>query len=106
MSAIRSHVAYVATSAASPRVAYWAKTLSKFTSTQLLVQAVGVAAGILLVRTLDQREYAYFTIVFAILATMNILADSGISIGLSSIGGRVWQDRYRFGQLINTALRL
>jgi hypothetical protein len=27
----------------------------------------------------------------------------GISIALMSIGGRVWQDRYRFGQLITTA---
>jgi hypothetical protein len=27
----------------------------------------------------------------------------GISIGLISIGGRVWHDRYRFGQLITTA---
>lgn len=108
-SAIRNPLNFVATSATSPRFIYWVhwgKTLGKFTSTQLVVQAVGVATGILLVRTLDQREYAYFTIVFAILATMNILADSGISIGLSSIGGRVWQDRYRFGQLINTALRL
>jgi O-antigen/teichoic acid export membrane protein len=38
--------------------------------------------------------------------TMNLLADMGISIGLSSIGGKVWHDKYRFGQLINTALRL
>ncbi len=37
---------------------------------------------------------------------MNILADSGVGIGLTSIGGRVWQDPHRFGQLISTALRL
>jgi hypothetical protein len=35
--------------------------------------------------------------------TINVLADMGISIGLVSIGGRVWQDRHRFGQLITTA---
>lgn len=40
------------------------------------------------------------------MSTMNILADSGIGVGLSSIGGRVWQDPDRFGQLINTAMRL
>lgn len=90
----------------SPRLTYWAKTLGKFTTAQLVVQAVGVASGILLVRTLDQSEYAYFTIAFAMNATMNVLADSGISIGLSSIGGRVWKDPNRFGQLINTALRM
>jgi hypothetical protein len=38
--------------------------------------------------------------------TLNLLADIGISVGLISIGGRVWQDRHRFGQLINTALGL
>src|SRR6266567_1936133 len=57
-----------------------ANILSKFVTVQVAVQAMGVAIG--------------------------ILADSGISISLSSIGGRVWQDRERFGQLINTALRL
>ena len=36
--------------------------------------------------------------------TINLLADIGISVGLISIGGRVWHDRHRFGQLINTAL--
>ncbi|MDX6500268.1 MAG: hypothetical protein QOG23_3528 [Blastocatellia bacterium] len=65
-----------------------------------------MASGILLVRTLDQRQYAYFTIAFAMMSTMNILADSGIGAGLSSIGGRVWQDPDRLGQLINTAMRL
>jgi O-antigen/teichoic acid export membrane protein len=73
---------------------------------QLIVQAVGLASGILIVRTLNQREYAYFTIAFAMMGTMNVLADSGIGIGLSSIGGRVWQNPQRFGQLINTAMRL
>jgi O-antigen/teichoic acid export membrane protein len=99
-------MAFVATSTASPRFAYWAKTLSKFVSVQLIVQAVGAVSGILLVRVLDQREYAYFTIAFAMYGTMNLLADAGIGIGLSSIGGRVWQDSYRFGQLIKTAMHL
>jgi hypothetical protein len=39
-------------------------------------------------------------------ATINLLADIGISIGLVSIGGRVWNDPNRFGQLINTALHM
>jgi O-antigen/teichoic acid export membrane protein len=103
---IRDSLSAVATTASSPRTIYWVKTLSKFTTAQLVLQAIGVASGILLVRTLEQREYAYLTIAFAMQSTMNILADSGVSIGLSSIGGRVWQDPHRFGQLINTALRL
>jgi O-antigen/teichoic acid export membrane protein len=92
--------------APSPKVVRWAKILSKFVTVQVAVQLMGVASGILLVRTLSQKEYAYFIIANSLQATMAILADSGISIGLSSIGGRVWQDHFRFGQLINTALRL
>jgi O-antigen/teichoic acid export membrane protein len=38
--------------------------------------------------------------------TMNLLADNGISSGLTAIGGRVWHDRFRFGQLLHTAMRL
>jgi O-antigen/teichoic acid export membrane protein len=70
------------------------------------VQLIGFCSGILLVRWLDQREYAYFTIANTMQGTINLLADIGVSVGLVSIGGRVWQDRHRFGELINTALTL
>src|SRR5213079_279769 len=50
------------------------------------------------------REYAYFTIANSMQATLMLLADIGVSVGLVSIGGRVWQDRHRFGELINTGL--
>jgi hypothetical protein len=33
-----------------------------------------------------------------------LLADIGISTGLISIGGRVWHDRHRFGELIKTGV--
>ncbi|HMG04464.1 MAG TPA: hypothetical protein VK581_03325 [Chthoniobacterales bacterium] len=80
-----------------------AKIVGNFASVQVLVQLVGFASGILLVRRLEQNEYAYFTIANTMQGTMNVLADMGISIGLISIGGRVWQDQHRFGQLITTA---
>ena len=90
----------------SPKVIYWGKTLSKFISVQLVIQALAFASGIFVVRTLEQQQYAYFTIANTMQGTMNLLADSGISSGLTAIGGKVWQDRYRLGQLINTALQL
>lgn len=83
-----------------------ARMLTKFISVQVVVQLLGMASGILLVRALSAQEYAYFTIANSMMATISILADSGVSIGLTSIGGKVWQDRLRFGELINTALRL
>ena len=83
-----------------------ARVVGNFASIQVLVQGIGFASGILLVRYLDQREYAYFTIANTMQGTINVLADIGISIGLVSIGGRVWHDPHRFGQLIATAQKL
>src|SRR3954454_21318024 len=83
-----------------------ARIVGSFAVVQALVQAVGFASGILLVRRLNQQEYAYFTIANTMQGTINVLADIGISIGLISIGGRVWQDSHRFGQLIATAQNL
>lgn len=90
----------------SPGAVRWARVLSQFISVQVAVQVMSAASGILLVRALSHTEYAYFTIANSLQAAMAILADSGIGIGLSAIGGKVWQDPHRFGQLITTALRL
>jgi O-antigen/teichoic acid export membrane protein len=83
-----------------------ARVVGSFAFGQAGVQLISFLSGILLVRYLDQREYAYFTIANTMQGTINVLADVGISVGLVSIGGHVWQDRSRFGQLITTALRM
>jgi O-antigen/teichoic acid export membrane protein len=88
------------------RALHRARVVGKFAVVQGIVQMVGFLSGILLIRHLDQREYAYFTIANTMQGTLNTLADIGISVGLVSIGGRVWQDRNRFGQLIKTASHL
>jgi O-antigen/teichoic acid export membrane protein len=88
------------------RALHRARVVGNFALVQSAVQVIGFVSGILLIRHLDQREYAYFTIANTMQGTLNVLADIGISIGLVSIGGRVWTDRHRFGQLVNTALGL
>ena len=88
------------------RALHRARIVGNFAFVQAVVQVISFPSGILLIRHLDQREYAYFTIANTMQGTLNVLADIGISIGLVSIGGRVWQDRHRFGQLVNTALGL
>ncbi|MEY2519926.1 MAG: hypothetical protein QOF24_1685 [Verrucomicrobiota bacterium] len=88
------------------RALHRARVVGHFAFVQSVVQVIGFLSGILLIRHLDQREYAYFTIANTMQGTLNLLADIGISIGLVSIGGRVWHDRHRFGQLVNTALGL
>lgn len=84
----------------------WLPILVKFASIQAVVQVLGFAAGILIVRTLPKRDYALYTIGNTMLATILLLADSGISSALIAIGGRVWQDNRRLGSLLNTALQL
>lgn len=88
------------------RALHRARIVGNFAFVQGVVQVISFLSGILLIRQLDHREYAYFTIANTMQGTLNVLADIGISIGLVSIGGRVWQDRHRFGQLVNTALGL
>ena len=84
----------------------WFPILVRFTSVQVVVQALGFAAGILIVRGLPKREYAFYTIGNTMLATILLLADSGISSALTAIGGRVWQDDHRLGRLLTTTLQL
>src|SRR4029077_13220764 len=81
-----------------------ARRIGNYTLVQAAVQFIAFSSGILLVRWLPQHEYAFYTIANAMQATLMLLADIGISVGLVSIGGRVWQDRHRFGELINTGL--
>ncbi len=88
------------------RALHRARVVGNFALVQAIVQIIGFMSGILIVRTLEQREYAYFTIANTMQGTINLLADIGVSVGLVSIGGRIWQDRHRFGELINTALSL
>jgi O-antigen/teichoic acid export membrane protein len=90
----------------SPRILGWTKLLTRFLSMEAMVQALGFACGIILVRVLPKADYGLFTIANTMQQTMNLLADNGISSGLSSIGGRVWNDKFRFGQLLHTAMRL
>src|SRR4029077_12162004 len=83
-----------------------ATMLGRFVSFQIFAQALGVICGIFLVRTLGRREYALFTIANSMQGTMNLLADTGLSIGLTAIGGRVWQDRHELGRLVATTTNL
>jgi O-antigen/teichoic acid export membrane protein len=84
----------------------WVPILAKFALVQAFVQVLGFAAGLLIVRTLPKREYAFYTIGNTMLGAILVLADSGISSALTAIGGRVWQDSRQLGSLLNTAFQL
>ena len=88
------------------RALYHARIIGNVAFVQAVVQVLSFLSGILIIRSLPQQEYAYFTIANTMQGTLNLLADIGISAGVISIGGHVWQDRRRFGQLIKTGLHL
>ncbi|HJT82399.1 MAG TPA: hypothetical protein VJ719_14490 [Chthoniobacterales bacterium] len=88
------------------RAFYHVKIIGNLAMVQAVVQILSFLSGILVIRSLTQQEYAYFTIANTMQGTLNLLADIGISAGVISIGGHVWQDRHRFGQLVSTALQL
>src|SRR5215218_4811013 len=99
-------VARVKDAVRSPQLMNWTRLLTRFLTLEALVQGLTFACGILMVRALPKADYALFTVANTLQATMNLMADNGIGSGITAIGGRVWQDRFRFGQLINTAMRL
>jgi len=88
------------------RARRWGRTLTEFALVQGLVQLLLALAGLLIVRTMSKHDYAFYAIANSMQVTGNLLADLGIGIGVRSIGGRVWADRERFGQLVATALSL
>ena len=84
----------------------WMRLLAAFGSVQMVIQVLSFLSGILLVRYLSKSDYAWFTIANALVATLGLIADSGVSAALSSIGGTIWQDNSRLGSLVRTGLTL
>src|SRR6266481_1146877 len=85
------------------RLRRWAAVFIEFSLVQGVVQLVGVATGIVLVRFLTTEDYGLYTIANSVLGALVVLADGGIGTATLGIGGRVWQDPARLGGVINTA---
>jgi O-antigen/teichoic acid export membrane protein len=73
---------------------------------QSLIQALMAVSGILVVRYLGTREYAFYTIAAAAITAMAALSNGGILDGMSAIGGRNPDDESHLSRLIGTALSL
>jgi|SRR6266516_253031 len=85
--------------------ALWLRVLGRYVSVQVLVQALGFLSGIFVVHMLDKREYALYTIAGTMQGALNLLSDIGVSSALTAIGGKVWQDSGRLGQLVKSAVQ-
>jgi len=88
------------------KVLHWTKLISITGAAQIIVQVTGLITGILIIRLLPTKEYAYYTIANTMLSTMTILADGGISTGVMAEGGKVWNDKLKLGAVLNTGLFL
>ena len=88
------------------RIIQWGKLISITGSAQILVQTLALVSGILIIRLLPTKEYAFYTLVNTMLGTMGVLADSGVGDGVLSQGGKVWQDSTKLGSVIATGLDL
>lgn len=84
----------------------WLARAGQVAFAQLLVQFINAITGFMIVRSLAKTEYAWFTIVNTVSATLATVGDSGLSTGLLSSAGKVWQDQFKFSRLVSTALRL
>lgn len=85
------------------RARRWALVLASFVLIQMVVQAIGALTGLILVRSMTKADYAVYTVATTVLPAVYLLANSGVTFAASAIGGRVWQDRARLGQVIVTA---
>ncbi len=94
------------TSHSASRWKQWAGLLARFLSGEMVIQVISFATGVFLFQHFTKSEAAYYNLANSMLGMMVLLSDNGIGAGIYAIGGKVWQDRRRFGELINTALQL
>lgn len=84
----------------------WGKLISITGLSQIIVQGVGFVSGILIIRLLPVKEYAFYTLANTMLGMMTVLADGGISTGVLAEGGKVWEDKKKLGAVLATGLNL
>jgi O-antigen/teichoic acid export membrane protein len=83
-----------APAAAGPggQIRRWAGILTAFFTAQGLVQLAGVAAGLLLVRTLPVREFALYTLALSVVTFFTFLSDLGSTTSLVHFFHRARQE--------------
>jgi O-antigen/teichoic acid export membrane protein len=84
----------------------WSRLVSISAVAQVSIQMISFVCGILVIRLLPTHEYALYTLANAMLGTMILLADSGVSTGVMSQAARVWNDNDKLGTVLVTGLDL
>jgi O-antigen/teichoic acid export membrane protein len=84
----------------------WSRLVSISAVAQVSIQMISFISGILVIRLLPTAEYALYTLANAMLGTMILLADSGVSTGVMAQAARVWNDDDKLGTVLVTGLDL
>lgn len=77
--------------------------LTGIASAQLGVQIIGFLSGIVLVRTMAQTQYGYYTLALNMASMATILTDLGLYTAVLAIGGRLVGQRGALGRLVADA---
>jgi len=83
-----------------------ARRMARYAGAQVIFQIINALTGFILVRAMPKNDYAWFTITNSLLATIGILADSGLGSATTSMGGALIGDPVRFAGLIRATRRL
>ncbi len=82
------------------------RLLSITGAAQVFIQIISFCCGILVIRILPTEQYALYTLANAMLGTMVVLADGGISTAVMAEASLVWQDKKKIGTVLATGLDL
>lgn len=80
--------------------------LGRFVSAQVLVQVLGFAGGLLLVRTMAQSDYGHYTLAISLVGLVNVLLDLGLATAVLAQGGPMHADRARMAHLVADAFKV
>jgi O-antigen/teichoic acid export membrane protein len=78
------------------------KKLSGFAIFQTVSQLANALTGFLVIREMEKNIYGLYTIYFSIQSIIMQASGIGINMGMSVIGGRVWNNKKQMGQLVST----
>jgi len=82
----------------------FSKLLGETFLVQSLIQFTGMLIGFYIVRKISVQEYALYTVANNMLAMLSVLSDCGISTSTYALGGKVWADKTKLGQVMSTAM--
>ncbi len=88
------------------RARRWARILSAYFTAQVLIQLLGIAAGLLFVNLMPLREFALYTLAFSVVTFFSFLSDLGSTASLLHFFHRARQEGGAFEPYFAAVLSL